>query len=257
MLRTLTRGDHPIVLSDHDEQSTHGDHDGDPIITPDDESRNATLAINGPRMGDKQMQVATRNASLTMNGLGISDMQIQLLLSAERDAPFTRDADARAQSLNLQSKISQACNSASRCSTCRMTMRRPFTTICGHSACGSCFRTYFRKCLGAKLRRIPYLREHMKDVYNCREVPTSRAHLSYLVGVLKNYHVHRPQSVLTYPCPLCTHAVAFPPVEAIGMRNFISEVQGALNVTLAESELADEAGVTTIGYFEGLFLEDI
>ncbi|RDB23071.1 hypothetical protein Hypma_009873 [Hypsizygus marmoreus] len=239
-LLTLTRGDHesyPIVLSDHDEQNAHGDHDEDPIVISDDESAECTpyneRAANGRPANAGCSEECTAYNERSTNGRHTNTIPA---FGKEGCISYTSES----------SVIGSPIEDWPGLRFCISMLNMPNDDA-----------STLHTCLSTELREIRYLRRHRQDVYNCCEVPTSRAHLSYLVGVLKDHGVHRPQSILAYPCPLCKYPVAFPPVEAIEMRNFISEIQGALNITPAESELANEAGVTTIGYFEGLFLEDI
>lgn len=100
---------------------------------------------------------------------------------------------------------------------------------------------------------MAYLKKH-KRPYNCREVPGNKAHLRYFISILRLHGFHTREQIFHYPCPTCRNAVTLPPTESLSLNGAISGMASAIGVSPAVDDIANEQGVTTQGYFEGLFL---
>lgn len=98
-----------------------------------------------------------------------------------------------------------------------------------------------------------YLKKH-KHPYSCRDVPANKAHLRHLISILRLYGFHSREDVFHYPCPTCRKPVTLPPTESHSLNNAISDIATALEAVPAVCDKASEQGVTTLGYFDGLFL---
>lgn len=98
-----------------------------------------------------------------------------------------------------------------------------------------------------------YLKKH-KRPYDCREVPADKAHLRHLLSILRLYGFHSREEIFHHPCPTCREPVILPPTESLSLNNVISGIADAIDAAPSARDKANEQGVTTVGYFDGLFL---
>lgn len=84
-------------------------------------------------------------------------------------------------------------------------------------------------------------------------MPEDEGHLAYLLAVLTHYQTHNVQKIFTYPCPTCRRSTTVPPVEGLAMKELIEGIEAAIGVKHLVDDRVNEDGVTSLGYFDGLF----